>query len=111
MSPLVRTTGKIVIALALETLVVLAFRAHRIRPFFAVLCTVAATAFAWPWLAHQLGRINTAILLTVVYVLAAGPMKLFGGLGKQAASGPSFWQPRPAADPAIPERRRLQWQF
>ena len=110
MTPATRTVGRIAIAIAIETVVILAFGAGHIGPLFTGLCTVASIAFAWPVLAHQLGRFNTALLLTLVYVFAAGPMWLLKSFPKAARTG-SLWTPKPPPDPAIPEKRRMQWQF
>jgi len=65
--------------------------------------------------AHALGVVNTAILLSLVYVLALAPIALIalvsGDRPLAAPKGPGFWRLRPPPDPAIEPRRRIRFQF
>lgn len=71
----------------------------------------------WMRFAHRLGVINTAILLTIVYVVGIGPMWLVTRLFRDDALGdreaPSYWksrEKRPGARP-MSERERMRFQF
>jgi hypothetical protein len=56
--------------------------------------------WAWMWFAHQLGRINTMLLLSVLYVVFIVPwslaLRISGKSGLRRPSGPSYFQRRVA---------------
>jgi len=65
---------------------------------------------------HLVGVFNTAVILTVVYAVALGPMRLIGALVGDDALGRklgdrSFWKAKPAPRPDTDERTRLHFQF
>lgn len=66
----------------------------------------------WMAFARLLGRINTAVLLTIVYVLLVGPlwivMKLKGEdvLDRGLKEGTSYWNEKAPSPQDLPRSRR-----
>jgi len=59
-----------------------------------------AVRWAWMWFAHQLGRINTFLLLSLLYLLFIVPwsivLRASGKSRLRPPSGPSYFQQRSA---------------
>ncbi len=66
----------------------------------------------WKAFAHVLGRIQTAILLSIVYFLTIGPIGLIGRLfrndflGLRRSDRPSYWIPLPGTTSTIEQARK-----
>lgn len=69
----------------------------------------------WMRFAHVLGIVNTAILLSIVYIIALAPIALIamvsGDRPLAAPKGPGFWNLKPPPNPDIEPRQRMRFQF
>ena len=68
----------------------------------------------WKAFAHRLGRVQTAVLLSLIYHVAVGPLGLLGRLsgrdllGLKPAPGASYWAALPDTTRTL-ERARKQF--
>ena len=75
------------------------------KPFFRAIYR------GWMKFAHAWGTVMTFVLLTVVFVVIGGPSKLWRLIRRAPGDGASHWKAKPEPDPAMPERRRMKFQF
>ena len=65
---------------------------------------------------HAMGAFQTAVLLSLVYFLTMGPMRLVAALRRDDAldlglDEPSFWKSKARPSTNMDERQRLHFQF
>jgi hypothetical protein len=63
----------------------------------------------------RMGHLNTAVLLTIVYIVGIGPMRIVTWIRRDdplaAPEGPSSWRKKPEPNPGLDRRQRARFQF